>query len=79
LAVEVAMQTRRVVELAEEGILAGESSDLGVEVPCLGVEEAQLGIPLVAGKGDAVSGGGQLSRESEVAPGVLGPRCGAPP
>ena len=68
--VEVTVETRRVVDLAEERILAGESTNLGIEVPCLGVEEAQLRIPLVAREGEAVPGSSQLGRESEVAPGV---------
>src|SRR5262249_5982326 len=68
--VEVPVETRRVVDLAEEGVLAGESSDLGIEVASLGVEEAELRIPFVAGEGEVVPGGGQFRRESEVAPGV---------
>jgi hypothetical protein len=36
--VEVPMQAGRVIDLAEERILAGESSNLGIEVARLGVK-----------------------------------------
>src|SRR6266851_4893582 len=68
--VEVPVQRRWVVDLAEEGVLTDEPPDLGVEVAGLGVEEAELRIPLVAGEREAVLGGSEFSRESEVTPGV---------
>ena len=67
------MQARRLVDLAEEGVLGEESSELGIEVAGFCVVKAGLLIPDVAGEGEAVGGLGELSGESEVAPGVLGP------
>jgi len=72
VAVEVAVQRRRLIDLAEEAVLAQESPELRVEVPRLGVEETCLGVPQVTGEGEAVLGRGQLRGEAEVAPGVLG-------
>ncbi len=66
--VEVPVQRRWVVDLAEEGVLTDEPPDLGIEVACLGVEEAQLGVPLVAREREVVPRGGQLGRETEVTP-----------
>jgi len=71
-AVQVAMQARRLVDLAEVAVLCEESSEFGIEVAGLGVVEAGLGVVDVSGEGEAVLGVVELRRESEVAPGILG-------
>jgi len=66
------MQARRLVCLAEEGVLGEEASQLGIEVAGLGVVEAGLFVPDVAGEREAVPARVELGWESEVAPGILG-------
>ena len=68
--VEVPVQARRLVDLPEEAVLGQESPEFGIEVSCLGVVEAGLGVEDVAGEGEAVGGVGQLGGEAEVAPGI---------
>ena len=48
------MQARRLVDLAEVGVLGEEATELGIEVAGLCVVEAGLGVPDVAGEGEAV-------------------------
>ena len=64
------MQRRRLVDLAQVGVLCEESSEFGIEVAGLGVVEAGLLIPDVASEGEAVGDSGEFVGESEVAPGV---------
>jgi len=71
--VEVAVERGWFIDLSEEGVLGEEPPELGIEVAGLCVVEAGLGVEDVAGEGEAVGGLGELSGESEVAPGVLGP------
>jgi hypothetical protein len=66
------MEARWVVFVAEVRVLSEESSEFGIEVAGLGVVEAGLGVVDVSGEGEAIPGGLQLTRESEVAPGILG-------
>src|SRR5207245_9437089 len=67
--VEIPVQTRRVVDLAEEAVLAEETTETWGEVPCLGGEEARLRVPLVTGEGEAVLGGVELFGGAGGAPG----------
>jgi hypothetical protein len=66
------MEGRWVVLGSEERVLGQEASEFRIEVPCLGVVEAGLGVVDVSGEAEAVGGVGQFVWESEVAPGVLG-------
>ena len=73
----VAVEGGWLVDLTEEGVLGEESSEFGIEVAGLGVVEAGLLVPDVAGEGEAVLRVVELYRESEVAPGVLGSDSGS--
>jgi hypothetical protein len=48
------MQRRRLIDLAEERILADESAELGIEESGLCVVEARLGFEDVSGEGESV-------------------------
>jgi hypothetical protein len=62
------MQARRLVDLAQEAVLADEAPDLWVVEAGLCEEEARLLVPDVAGEGEAVLGGLEFFWEPEVAP-----------
>ena len=68
--VEIAVEARRIVDLAEVAVLTEESPERWIEVPGLGVEQPNLRIPLVTRKGKTVLGSNELIGEAEVAPGV---------
>jgi hypothetical protein len=70
--IQVPMQTRRLIDLAEVAVLGQEPAQFGIEVAGLGVVEAGLGVVDVSGEGEAVGRGRQLGWEAEVAPGILG-------
>ena len=66
--VEVPVQAGGVVNVAEEGVLGEEASQLRIEVAGFGEVEAGLSIEEVAGEAEAVSGGVELCWEAVVAP-----------
>lgn len=70
--VEVTVEGRGVVDVAEEGVLGEESSQFGIEVAGLGVVEAGFLVELVSGEPEAVAGSVQLGGEAVVTPGILG-------
>jgi hypothetical protein len=70
--VDIAMERRRLIDLAEEAVLGEKSSQLGIEVSSFRVVEAGFGVEDVASEGEAVGALCELCGESEVAPGILG-------
>ena len=77
--VEVPVQARRVVDVAEEGVLGEEASEFRIEVAGLGEVEARLSVKEVAGEAEAVQALVEFRWEAVVAPGILGPRLGPTP
>jgi hypothetical protein len=70
--VQIPMQTRRFVDLAQVAVLADETSELRVKKARFRKVEPGLGVEDVTGEREAVGGGRELVGESEVAPGILG-------
>ena len=70
--VEVTVEGRGVVDVAEEGVLGEEAAEFGIEVAGLGVVEAGFLVELVASESEAVLGGVELLWEAVITPGILG-------